>query len=118
MSSISALFIVSIVSLVSSQLQTGFRFNDLDNNFGRNNHRNNPTRFNDNNYDNNVQINNFPSSPCPEIFYYYNFNNEIQGHLTVYGGVVGTIYVNITLSVAVEIFSVSFKIIFIQFHCK
>lgn len=113
MSTISFLFIIAIVSSVSSQLFRGIELiPNLFTNYGGNNEPTYQTRSNygSDNSINNVQMNYLPSSPCIDLFYYKQFNNEVEGLLNIHGEVVDTIYINITLSVAVELFSVSFKI--------
>lgn len=113
MSTISALVIVSIVSSVLSQYFNVIEFDELIPNrlinFGTSNERNYQSQSNDRRI--NVQNNRFPSSPCPDLFQYNKLNNEIQGLLTVQTEVQDKIHMNFTLSVAVEIFTVSFKII-------
>lgn len=95
MSTISALCIVTIVSSVSSQFFTGLDLNELIPNY-----QSRPYYHRDNI----VQ-----SSPCPNVFQYTKLNNEIQGLLTVQCEVESKIHLQITLSVAVELFSVSFN---------
>lgn len=118
MSTISALFIVSIVSSVSSQYFNGISFNELIPNrlinVGTSNERNYQSRSNYRS--NSVQNNRVPSSPCPDLFQYNHLNNEIQGLLSVQIEVQDKVHINFTLSVAVEIFSVSFKIMLRQYH--
>ena len=97
MLTISALFIVSFVTLVSSQYYTDLGFNELIPNFQSRLYYH---------HDNNI----FPPSPCPGLFQYKNLNNEIQGLLTVQSEVQSKVHMNFTLSVAVELFSVSFEI--------
>lgn len=104
MSTISVLFIVSIVSSVRSQFFEIFGNSELI-----------PNRFSNNggnirpNYQDDIEYNNIPSSPCPDSFQYQKSNNEIQGLITVHGEVQGTIFIKLNLSVAVELYSVSLK---------